>query len=272
MIFLPHLETNVTAACQNRCVACNHFVPIQVARFKASMIKPEQMERDLKLFGRLVHVSAYGMLGGEPTLHPRLPQLIRIARASRIADKVEVWTNGQTLLKQPGAFWEAIRDHRIVMSVYPGKLDDTQILAIQHVCDAKHVELHVKDERKHPNFTLLLDKTETGPEETQVKYNQCWFKTFSRVLDNGYFYRCCTSPYIPQLLQGRPEGSDGLKVDENLTEADILRFLNSKQAMPSCSVCAGRNTPAAQPVPWSEVNEPADWLAASAGRVNPKED
>lgn len=268
MIHLPHLETNVTAACQNRCIACNHFVPLQVASFKASMISVEQMYRDLEHFRRFVHVDAYGMLGGEPTLHPELPELLRIAALSHIADIVELWTNGQTLHQQSPFFWRALYGQRIMMSVYPGKMDDDAIMRVGELCTKHHVELQVKDERRHPNFTQLLEPADTDPETTQRKYTQCWFRTYSRVLDNGHFYRCCTSPYIPKLLQGRPEGSDGLCVNEALTEDAIREFLYQPEAMASCTICAGRNTPSARPIPWSEIKDPTAWLAASSGRLS----
>jgi organic radical activating enzyme len=267
VIHLPHLETNVTAACQNRCIACNHFVPMQVPLFKSSMIATEQMERDLRIFSKFVHVDAYGMLGGEPTLHPNLPALIQIARDSGIANIIELWTNGQTLLRLDDSnFWRAIRNQKIVMTVYPGKLTDQDIERIQYKCNNLEVELRINDERRFPNFTQLLEPSDTDPATTQTKYNACWFKTFSRVLDNGYFYRCCTSPYIPKLLQGRPEGSDGLKVDDQLTEEKIVEFLNQPTAMQSCTICAGRNTPSARPVPWKEITNPNAWLNASSGR------
>jgi hypothetical protein len=113
---------------------------------------------------------------------------------------------------------------------------------------------------------LLLKPEPSDARGTQATYDQCWFKTYSRVLDNGYFYRCCTSPYIPKLLQSRPEGSDGLRVDEQLTEQQVFDFLGQRTAMESCTICAGRNTPSARPVPWSEVKDPQAWLNASSGR------
>jgi hypothetical protein len=80
MIHLPHLETNVTVACENRCIACNHFVPLQVGRFKSSMVNPADFATDLFHFGRLAHADAWAAIGGEPTLHPGLVDILRIAR------------------------------------------------------------------------------------------------------------------------------------------------------------------------------------------------
>jgi hypothetical protein len=257
-LFLPHLETNVTAACQNRCIACNHFVPL--TEQKPFMLEPAQLERDLTHFGKLVHVDAYGMLGGEPTLHPQLPLLILIAKNSGIADHIEVWTNGQRVSRLSVMFWNAPFD-RLVVSRYPGKIDDVEMAEIDAHCAAFGKELIVKDETKSPNFTALL-KTESG--HAQETYDQCWFKTYSRVLDNGYFYRCCTSPYIPKLLLGMPEGTDGLRIDEHTTLAQVNEFLHMPNAMASCGICAGRNTRFATPIPWSEIRDPKQWLRESS--------
>lgn len=262
MIRLPHLETNVTAACQNRCVGCNHFVPLMVPHVKASMIAPAQMERDLTYFARVAHVGRYGMLGGEPTLHPLLPALVEIARGSGVADGIEVWTNGQRLREMSPTFWRVMHGETLVVSVYPGKLTDDDVLWIRRACADAGVALEVKDERAFPNFTQLLKPAAARARET---YDACWFKSFSRVLDHGYFYRCCTSPYIPKLLLGLPEGTDGLRVDASLTADALQAFLDQTTPMASCGICAGRNTPDAVPLPWREVDEPAEWLAASAG-------
>lgn len=260
MITLPHLETNVTAACQNRCIACNHFVPMSAG--KPFMLDPAQLERDLDIFSQFVHVNAYGMLGGEPTLHPELPKIIELVWRSRIADKIEVWTNGQRLQRLPGAFWAAPWD-TLVLTRYPDKVTDAEMRFVEHACAANKRELVVKDETKFPNFTQLL-KPVAG--DAQATYDACWFKTFSRVLDNGFFYRCCTTPYIPKILLGLPEGTDGLKVDEDLTELKLVNFLNQTDAMTSCGICAGRNTPHATPIPWSEIRDPQTWLDRSSGR------
>lgn len=263
MIRLPHLETNVTIACQLRCVGCNHFVAPQVYRFKESMIAPVVLERDLRNFGRVAHADAWAAIGGEPTLHPKLPVLLQIAAESGVADVIEVWTNGIEIREQPADFWRWLS--RLVVSVYPEKLTDDDLAWIAAKCGGEAVELVIKDERRHPNFTRLLEPEPTDDGATQRKWHACWFKTYSRVLDNGWFYRCCTSPFIARVLYGMPEGTDALRVNESLTEADLHRFLGQQRFMESCRPCAGRNTESAVPLPWREVRDPAEWLRASAG-------
>lgn len=262
MIRIPHLETNVTVACENRCAGCNHFVPMQVNRFKHSMILPSVLHRDLRNFGRIAHAEAWAAIGGEPTLHPELPLLLQIAKQSGVADRIEVWTHGMNLRTMPDDFWTAF--DTLVVSVYPGKLSDDDIIWIGAACGEAGVALEIKDERRYPNFTRLL-MPPSSPEATARRYADCWFKTYSRVLDNGFFYRCCTSPFIAPLLLGLPWGADGLWIDEHTTEEELRRFLDQREPAAGCTVCAGRNTVDAVPLPWREVRDPRAWIEASGG-------
>lgn len=259
MIRLPHLETNVTVACQNRCVSCNHFVPVQTHRIKESMLDPAVLERDMHHFGRVAHSDAWAAIGGEPLMHPKLVELLRVVRASGVADILEVWTNGQDLPKMANNFWESF--DRLVVSVYPG-FDDERLKWIKITSEMMGVELRIIDERHRPNFTRLLAPTDDA-QRVARRYRDCWFKTYSRVLDNGYFYRCCTSPFIPALLQGKQWGTDGLKVDESLTVERLQSFLEQVIVPSSCWSCAGRSTEDAVPVQWREIPDPKEWLVAS---------
>lgn len=269
MIFLPHLETNATLACQLRCANCNHFVSMQVGEFKESFISPEALERDLYYLSRVCHVNGgYAMIGGEPTLHPQIVGLLRIARESRISDSLEVWTNGIGLwnrFPEGHEFWRSFDS--LILSRYPGKLSDEDVQWIEGVCAFAGISLRIMDESKSPNWTQLLDSTPSDDHYAQLKYSSCWFKTYCHVLDRGYFGRCCTSPFIPKLLQSRPFGSDMLRVDENLSESDLQAYLDRKVFMESCRICAGRETPSAVPVVWEEERGgPEAWLKRSSGQ------
>jgi len=263
MITLPHLETNVTSACQLRCAHCNHFVSLDAqARPKPFMLDPEIFARDLANFGRLVHADKFGFLGGEPLLHPKLPWLIEIAKRAQIADELEVWTNGIRVLTMADDFWLAPFD-TLVVSAYPGQLSDDDLASITTRCHHWKKALSVKDERLYPNFTQLLKKE---PGRAQETYDQCWFRTYSRVLDNGFLYQCCCGPYVPRLLLGLPEGTDGLKIDMFTTLDEVVGYLHQKDALKSCAPCAGRNTTDAVPVKWEEIRDPKLWLERSSGR------
>ena len=107
----------------------------------------------------------------------------------------------------------------------------------------------------------LLSLLRSG--SSSEKYAACWFKTFCRVLDRGFFYRCCTTSHIPPLILGLARGTDGLRVDESLTEASLAAYLEQPLPPASCAVCCGMGTESTRPIPWREVEEPRAWLEAS---------
>lgn len=253
MVRLPHVETNITTACQLRCVGCNHYVSIQ----KAHYADPEVIRRDVYNLSRIAHVDKYAVIGGEPLLHKRLVEILRIIRESGIATQIEVWTNGLKVREMGADFWGAF--DILVVSAYPGKMTDEDIDEIRMSCAVHGVDFQIKDARHSTYFTKLLYKTHATDEQAAAVWDGCWYRTYTRVLDNGYFYRCCTSPFIPKLILDLPEGTDGIEVD-GLTEAGLVEFLERKTPMASCYRCAGHN---AGHIQWRETTR-AEWLKESA--------
>jgi hypothetical protein len=260
MINLPHLETNVTVACQLRCVNCNHFVALQTHEAKKRLADPVQVFQDLSTLSRFLHVDAWGALGGEPLLHPHLVDVLTAVAKSRIADTIEVWTNGVAVRKQGPAFWDAF--DRLVVSVYPGTLEDSEINWIKAACKEANVQCAIKDERTVPNFERLLEPVPTVEPQTTQKYRACFFKDYSRVADNDFFYRCCTSPFIPRLLLNLPEGTDGLRIS-TMTEEALVQFLGRTEGMVSCNLCSGLDPRVRHRADWREERDPGQWTKAS---------
>lgn len=261
MILLPHLETDITTACQLSCVACNHHVPLW-RKAGPKQADPRQVELDLGHLSNFVHVDRWGALGGEPLLHRGLVEILEIVRLSRIADKIEVWTNGLLLPRMSDAFWGSF--DTLVLSIYPGKHDEASLDWIQSKCADHGVEYSPRDERTNPNFRTLLEKEPTSEEDTRAKFAGCFFRHFSRVANWGYFYTCCCAPHMSTLVQGRTENPDGIRIHD-LTERSLRAYLTRTDPLAACYTCAGRDT--AVPIKWVEERDPNAWLAASAGRV-----
>jgi organic radical activating enzyme len=255
-VFLPHLETNLTLRCQLRCKNCNHFVGLD-AHKSLPDVTPDGLAHDLERLANVAHTQAWGALGGEPTLHPDLVELLHIVRASGIADSIEVWTNGLTAHHLPMAFWEALDVFQL--SAYPGKITDDDVKWMATKCADTGVEFRLKDQRNAPYFTALLGRKPKSAEAAKAKYEECWFRTFTRVVDNGYFYQCCTSPFIAPLIMGLEVGHDGLSLD-GITEESLLAFLSAEEPLAGCTFCLAHNGPHQ---PWMEVKGPEAWLEAS---------
>jgi hypothetical protein len=259
MIQLPHLETNITMACQLSCVACNQAMPLWRKRGPITTTV-KQVEDDINGLAGFMHADRWGVLGGEPLLHRDIVPILQVGRAACISDGVEVWTNGLMLRRQREDFWRSI-DY-LVLSIYPGKLSDADVAWIQDACRDHGVGYVPKDERTSPNFRTSLEPTPTGPDETRVKFNSCFFHWYSRSASYGYFFTCCFAPNISLLIQGREFGADGVKI-AGATEAEIAAYLGRTEPLGSCTHCAGRET--AKPIPWSEEKNPEAWKLRSQG-------
>jgi hypothetical protein len=264
MIQIQHLETDITLACQLSCTSCNHSVPLYRAQPGGPpSTTPQIVEHDLARLAPILHAKVWGALGGEPTLNKHLVDILHVVRASGICDRIEVWTNTLTIRRQSPEFWRSF--DVLVGSLYPGKVTDEDVRWIEAKCKDEGVEWSPRDERRVPNFQNMLDPyAPSSPERTQTKFDRCFFKNFSRVVNFGYFYTCCCAPHLPHLLQGRPKGSDGISLD-GVTEDALRAYLTRTEPLGACVTCAGRDWPAAKRIPWSEEKEPMAWIARSKG-------
>lgn len=260
MITLPHLETDITQACQLSCVACNHAVPLWRAHGPWAA-KREQVERDLSTLARFAHTPTWGALGGEPLLHHGLVDILKTVRDTGIADRTSVWTNGLLLPRQKPEFWRAFDE--LVVSIYPGKHDAASLDWIAKKCEDEGVRYVPRDERANPNFMTFLEPVPTGPAVTQAKYTGCAFRRGNNYAASyGFFFMCCCGPHLPMLVQGRAFGDDGVRI-EGLTEDGLAAYIGQVEPLGACTHCAGRDT--AKRIPWSEQRDPVIWLKTSAG-------
>ena len=106
-------EINIVEHCNLRCRACTHLSPVLPKHF----VDPGALCADLTALARSYHADVLKILGGEPLLHPNLPDVMRAARESQVADKLEIWTNGLLLPRMERVVWEMVDGVRI--SLYP---------------------------------------------------------------------------------------------------------------------------------------------------------
>lgn len=251
MIRLPHLETNITTYCQNRCVGCNHLIPLQQGKHANT----ETIRRDMIAFGKIAHADIWAALGGEPLLHPAIDEVLEIAHESAIADRIEVITNGMRIYSTSTAFW-TLTDI-LTVSVYPGKLDNDKLDFIKRMAASYQVELHIKYVQNEP-FTAPLSSDHTAL-QSRARFRGCWYKTYCHVLDNGYFYRCCEMPFLAPLMMGKPAGFDGLNI-HTASEADLAAYINQSTIPESCAICGGHG---GEFIPYAQETDPAEWIRKS---------
>lgn len=251
---LPHLDVMVCTACQLRCVGCTNFM----GGMPLHIWPTEPILRDIDDAAKVIRAEKVTILGGEPLLHKDLVTIIRRCRDTGLTGTVQVLTNGMLLDRLDANFWGAIDWLKI--SVYPGKTPEKNIaLAIR-----KQVEygftLDYKNVSDDP-FRAVHTRETRSPESAQQTYETCWYRTYTRKIEQGYFWRCCTSPTISQQLLGLDPSVDGIKL-EGLTSQALQEFLDRPTYMQACTRCHGNMGP--QMVPWTEERDRVKWLKLSS--------
>jgi hypothetical protein len=216
------------------------------------------LERDITLAAKVMHAGCACLLGGEPTAHPELVRLMHFTAESGLAESVQVLTNGMRLHRMKEDFWESLDWLKI--SIYPGKTQPENVELAKQRQVEHGFRLDFYDVGADPFRAVLTTEMRT-PESAQQTYDGCWYKTFTRKIERGYFYRCCTSPSISQSVLGLGPEADGIALD-GLTAGALQEFLAQPTPTNACFRCHGNYGPRLDQ--WSEVRGREKWLEASA--------
>ncbi len=219
----------------------------------------EQIERDVTSAAKVMHAKVACLLGGEPTSHPELLRLMRFMARSGLADRVQVLTNGLRLHRMTDEFWSELDWLKI--SIYPGKTPRENVALAERMQAEHGFRLDFYDVATDP-FRAVLTEEPRSTESAQATYDGCWYRSFTRKIDKGYFYRCCTSPGISQEVLGLGPDADGIALN-GLTPEALTEFLDRREPMASCFRCHGHAGPRLRE--WSEVRGDRDeWLRRSS--------
>ena len=167
------LNLYVTGKCDLNCIGCNAFAPIA----DDYILDIVSFESDCKRLANLAYGTVTGVgvipeihiLGGEPLLHPKLKEIILIARNYFPAAKLKIVTNGILLLKCNEDFWECCQQNNvdIIISHYPIRLDIKSIRKI-----AKNYKIQLRYYRGVlPWYKMAFDLT--GGYDADKNFRKC---------------------------------------------------------------------------------------------------
>jgi len=236
-VFNRTCVVNVVEHCNLRCRSCAHLSPVLPKHF----VDPEALCSDLTVLARSYHANVLKILGGEPLLHPGLPEIMMAARKSRVADKLEIWTNGLLLPRMERRVWEVVDSVRI--SLYPGrsltqdKLDTCVDLARQNNVSIRYKHYQAFQESYSEQGT-------EDPELVQRIYTTCnsAHRWRCHTVANGWFFKCAQSYMIPKGMLLGPQATyrNGIQIDDSPDFRDrLLSYLTSPEPLPSCRNCLG---------------------------------
>ncbi|SHG27176.1 radical SAM protein [Streptoalloteichus hindustanus] len=229
-------ELNVVRHCNLGCASCSHLSPV----FRRSVVDPDVVRADLALLSRFLRARFVKVLGGEPLLHRRLLPILEIIRASGLAPRILVSTNGVLLPRMGADFWSLIDE--IQVSVYPGReLSDDDLAHIRRRAERHGVALTVA---YYSHFRHSY--SERGTEDSRLVgeiFTTCQIAHVWRchTVYEGHFFRCPQSVFLPRVI-GRPNDpwADGLRLEDRPDMAGrLLAYLTSPRPLLACRNCLG---------------------------------
>ncbi len=120
-------DVHICDHCNLNCKSCTNFCPIA----EKKSVDPNILERDFKRLSELTNRKCdLSLIGGEPLLHPNIVKIFDLVRKYFDCD-AQMVTNGILLANQPDEFWQSCKKNavKIVVSVYPIKIDEEKIIA-----------------------------------------------------------------------------------------------------------------------------------------------
>lgn len=245
MINVGTMEVNIVTHCNNRCVACSHGAPWAERYF----MPPEVLKHDLEILQHIIHCHNFFLLGGEPLLHPKLPELLDVVNATSIGDDTLILTNGTLVKSMDESCWSKLDWFQI--SVYPN-LDKSLIefakeKGKQYGCAVGHQE-----------FDMFCKQFKKDPEGKS--FFNCPWKNSCYTIHNGFFFRCPESAMFAKRFMGLPEGTDGIAITPELTESELQSFLNNTtKPLRVCEICESYSTR----IPWTQCESEEEWIRES---------
>jgi len=224
--------------CNLSCRGCNTFSPI----VKECFADIENIKKDLTRLSNLAggEIGSLTISGGEPLLHPRLPELMEYARSCFPGRKLQIITNGILLTKMSEEFWLSCKNNDIIISLtyYPIEIN---VENIRELAKSYCVELIFQDDtdiREKTMYFTALDPS--GKQNISESYRFCFMSNYCFVLENGKLYTC---PIIAHMKYFNSYFAQNFKVSEidyiDIYKAksidEILTFFC--KPMPFCRYC-----------------------------------
>lgn len=254
------IQIHMADHCNLRCKGCNAFAPLIEECFADIAVIKNDLARFAELTGGAI--GSLTISGGEPLLHPRLPEVLEYARKCFPGQKLQIITNGILLEKAREEFWAGCRDNDVTISFthYPIEVNIEKIkeLALSH--NVRFVYQDDTDVREKTMSFTPLDPS--GKQDMLDSFKLCYMSNDSFVLENGRIYTCPIIAHIEHFnkffnqnfVVSEYDYSDIYKV-ENIDE--ILDLLC--KPVPFCRYCNKRNRVSG--LNWEESRkEISEWI------------
>ena len=234
---LQYLEVYITEHCNLNCKHCAPFSPIATKSFYDIEVFRKDMARLSELSDKTL--CKMRILGGEPLLHPKCEEFLKIARENFPNTSIHLVTNALLLNKQKDAFFETCKDYNIAITPtkYPVKID---FKSIEEKVAKFGVEYFYNNAGQIEKTLFHQPLDLKGEQNPNLMFYKCAWANSCINLDNGRLYTC---PYPRSIKNFNAFFKQNLIVSKNdyidIYKAksidEILAFL--AKPIPFCRYC-----------------------------------
>lgn len=213
-IELPFIDLDVTTYCNLRCEKCAKLIPYY-DKAQRENYDPVDVIGDLKKLLRYMdRIWVCSIIGGEPFLNPKLPEIIRFCSECEKIVRPNITTSGSVVPKKE--VLEALRNSGVFVRISNyGKLGPAQMKNREEFVrqlEAYHIAYQFSPYNEWLDFGPVEPRH--YPEEVRKKVlSECYINGCS-VFNKGVLYRCGRASYMAN--HGRPM-SEG----QTIVAADI---------------------------------------------------
>jgi len=244
LVRLRKLEIYLTKGCNLKCHYCSHFNP-----YRRGIVPAETLIGSIETWSKKISPKKFGLLGGEPLLHPELNSIIRKARECWGQTRLILTTNGLLLPKRGTALLDVLLETR------------THVLLSEHLTDREGIEAFEKGKQmleeagvpttiipsasRWKEYYLFSEEGKPLPynSKPEAAWTMCGPNTCFNLTDNK-LYRCSILANAAQACQEGALGQEW-KVTQTysplLPDAspnEIIRHLFlMKGPLAACTIC-----------------------------------
>lgn len=243
MLTRDYLEYGVVEHCNLKCDGCTVFAP----HLEPFFTELSSFERDVKELAKSIYVKRFRLLGGEPMLHKQILDFVKVVKASGLAKRVGICSNGELAEKMSDEFYKTI--DFLDISVYPTSRID--YIELKNFLEEKKKQfglVYKMMEHKKDFRITNVDQEITDKNKVQDIYNRCEIahSWSCHHFYDGYYYKCAKPIY-----QNKYFDRVGIKTDIDYRQVDgiaihepnfaerLQSYVNGKTPLRACSFCYG---------------------------------
>lgn len=263
MLDIRNLEIHLVHTCNLACESCSHYSN----QGHKGILSLEEADRWMGLWSPRLRPREFSLLGGEPTIHPQLPEFVQLARKHWPHSQLRLVTNGFFLHKHPElpAVLQRDRDSRLYLSVhhesdaYKEKLEPVIALLNSWIRDygikVQGYESFKHWTRRYHGAGDTMQPFADG--QPRQSWEQCPAKYCPQIF-NEQIWKCAPLAYLPMqaakyrlaeswspYLQYRP-------LDAHCSD-EALREFFAREEEPTCGMCPARPQRLTLPLPLRAV-------------------